>query len=313
MLLMLAVGAAQAQQRYELDAVGRWQAESTPAPDTPEGQLQAIRRQIAADEAAAAEQAATRWIEQYPEHEQLPEALLLRGDARAAQAHYYQSLYDYEHIALAYPASDQYHTALQREFEIARLFVNGTKRRFLGMRILPADGDGEELLIRIQERAPGSRLGERASLELADYYYRQREMTSAATAYELFLENYPDSDRAEWAMLRLIETNLMRFRGSRFDATGLIEAAQHLETYRQQFPAAADRIEADARLVRINESLARKALLTAQWYERRGEDVSAAHLYERVVRDYPETAAAEQALRRLEALPEAVRVGMRER
>lgn len=304
---LLSISPATAQQRYELQADGDWQAQAAPDPDSPAGRLQAIRRQLANGEPAAAEEAASQWIEQHPEHDLLAEARLVRGDARTAQGHYYDALYDYEYIALSFPGSDQFHTALQREYEIARLFVHGTRRHFLGLRILPAYGDGEELLIRIQERAPGSRLGERASLELANYYYREREMTSAAEAYQLFLENYPESDHAEWARLRLVETNLLRFKGPRFDATGLIEAAQHLETYREQYPAAADEMQADARMVRINESLAHKALLTAQWYQRRGETVSAAYLYNRLVRDYPETAAAGQALDRLDAIPEAVR------
>ncbi|HEX7009032.1 MAG TPA: outer membrane protein assembly factor BamD, partial [Phycisphaeraceae bacterium] len=68
------------------------------------------------------------------------------------------------------------------------------------------------------------------------------------------------------------------------------------------FPAAADRIGADALRVRINESLARKDYLTARWYERRGERVGAAHLYRRLVQDYPLTAAAKTAIERLDAL-----------
>ena len=301
---------AAAQERFELSD-GQWQRQEAPAPDSPAGELQSIRRTLAKGEAEAAETAASDWIEQYPNHPQMPEARLVRGDARAAQRHYYDALYDYEYIARAFPSSDQFHTALRREFEIARLFTQGVNRRFLGMRLLPAEDDGEELLIRIQERAPGTTIGAEAHLELADYYYRQREMSSAAEAYDLFMQNYPDSDQREWAMLRLIQANLARFKGPRFDSTGLIEASQRLKTYREQFPAAADRIGADALLVRINQSLAKKSLLTAHWYARRGRQVSAAYLYGRVVRDYPQTAVAGEALARLEQMPESVKTGFK--
>jgi len=299
---------AGAQQRFELSE-GGWQRQEAPAPDSPAGELQSIRRQLAKGNAAAAETAADAWIESHPDHPLMPEARLVRGDARTAQRHYYDALYEYEYIVRAYPASDQFHTALQREYQIARLFTRGMKRRFLGMRIIPADGDGEELLIRIQERAPGSDIGEKAHLELADYYYRQREMSSAAEAYDLFMQNYPESDQTEWAMLRLIQANLARFKGPRFDSTGLIEAAQRLKTYRDRFPAAADRMGADALLVRINQSLAEKSMLTADWYARRDRPVAAAYLYGRVVRDYPETAVAGQALARLRDMPDSVKQG----
>ncbi|MDP6061362.1 MAG: hypothetical protein QGH33_20805, partial [Pirellulaceae bacterium] len=47
-----------------------------------------------------------------------------------------------------------------------------------------------------------------------------------------------------------------------------------------------------------DESLALKALHTGRWSERRGERISAMYLYERIVRDHPQTAAAKQALQR---------------
>lgn len=307
--VMLATAPACGQQRYELSNAGDWIEQAAPDPDTPEGELQAVRQMLANDQARAAERAAAAWIRAYPEHPGQPEARLLRGDAKAARRHYYRALYDYEYIARVYPASEQFHTALQREYEIARLFTAGMRRRFLGMRILPAHSEGEELLIRIQERAPGTRLGERASLTLADHYYDHHHMRSAAEAYQLFVENYPESAQREWAMLQLIRANLARFQGPRFDATGLIEAAQRLQDYRDQFPAAADRIDADGLLVRINHSLAQKALLTGQWYERRNQWVSAAYTYSRVIEDYPETTMAREAIDRLERMPEAVRRG----
>lgn len=299
--MLLAPLPASAQERYQLEQ-GHWQPQPAPDPDSPEGKLQAIRKALAAEQASEAQDLAHQWIREYPNHPLLVEAYLLRGDAKTARRRYYEALFDYEQVIRFYPASEQFHTALEREYEIARLFIAGMNRHFLGLRILPAKDEGEELLIRIQERAPGSELGERASLTLADYYYDEGQMTSAAEAYDLFLVNYPPSQRREWAMLRLIQANLARFKGPEFDSTGLIEAAQRLKTYQDEFPAAADRIGADALRVRINESLARKDYLTARWYERRGERVGAAHLYRRLVQDYPLTAAAKTAIERLEAL-----------
>lgn len=300
--LLLSVGSvAPAQERYDLRA-GEWRAQEALPPDSPGGKLQTIRKLIAEEKGDAARKQATAWIKQYPNHPQLVEAHLLRGDAQCVRGRYYEALYDYEYVIRNYPASDEYRTALEREFEIARIFTGGLNRHFLGFRLLPADGEGEELYIRLQERAPGSDLGEKASLALSDYYFDQGQMDLAAEAYDLFLENYPQSEHREWSMLRLIQASLARFRGPQFDPTGLIEAAQRLRMYREEFPASADRIGADALLVRINESLALKDLTSAGWYEQRNKDVSAAFLYRRVVETYPQTAAAQRALARLEEL-----------
>jgi outer membrane assembly lipoprotein YfiO len=296
---------AAAQQRYELSDE-RWQVVEPPDPDSPKGRLQAIRKQLAEGEAKDAEKAATTWIETYPEHPLAVEAYLLRGDARAAQNNLYKALFDYEYLIRRYPASEQFHTALRREYEIARLYVNGKNRDFLGLPILPADGDGAEILIRIQERAPGSAIGEEAHLLLGDYYFNDGQMSSAAEAYSLFLENYPDSPNREFAMLRTVQASLARYKGPRYDQRGLIEAQQRLKLYAAEFPASAEQIGANALTVRIRESLAQRDLITARWYVQRGEDVSAALLLRRVITDYPDTAAAGEAVDELEALGQPV-------
>ena len=139
-------------------------------------------------------------------------------------------------------------------------------------------------------------------ITLGDFYFAQSQMKLASETYDLFLLNYPDSDRREWAMLRSIQASLARYQGPRFSQTGLIDARQRLQLYEAEFPAAAERIGAAALLTRIEESLALRDYTTARWYDRTGEDVSAATLYRRIVRDFPQTAAARRALERLEKI-----------
>jgi outer membrane assembly lipoprotein YfiO len=306
-----------AQPTYELGQEG-WQKQPMPAPDSPAGKLQRIRQLIVEEKPEQAEELARQWIEQYPTHQKMPEARLLLGDALVAQEQYYNSLYQYERLVRQYPGSDQFQTALKREYHIASRFTSGLNRLFLGLRLLPAEGEGEELLIRIQERAPGSRIGEKASMTLADYYFRKGDMENAATAYDLFLVNYPNSDRRQWAMQRLIEASLARFEGPDYDPTGLLEARQRLATFVNEYPAQAERLGADSLKVRINESLARHDLRAAQWFEGQGKDISAIVLYQRLIQQFPQTSAARTALDRVEALEtpmmdtEALDIGARD-
>lgn len=291
-----------AQQEYRLEN-NQWQAQTVHDPASPLGRLQAIRTALAEDRPSEAYRLADRWIDDHPNHPQLAQAHLLRGDAHTARRDYYDALFDYEVVLRRFPGSEEFNLALEREFEIARLYSMGVRRKLLGLRILTSYGEAEEIFIRIQERAPGSAIGEKASLELGEHYVRQGDMNNAATAYDMFLLNYPRSDRREFAMLRLIQANLATFKGPGFDATGLLEAAQRLRMYQAEFPAAAEKLGALGLLTRIEESLARKDLLAAKWYEIRDKPVSAAAGYRRVITDYPRTAAAQQALVALRGLP----------
>ncbi len=293
-LLAAAVTPASAQQRYRLDQ-GQWKQQTVVDPASPAGKLQAIRKALAQEQSANALDMVDAWIEANPEHPLLVEAHLLKGDAMVGQGEYFKSLFDYEYVARVYPASEQFAVALEREFEVAKLFASGKKRKWLGMRILSAWGEAEELLIRIQERLPGSALGEKASLALADFYFDRREMTSASAAYDLFLQNYPRSEHRERAMLRLIHASLATFQGPQFDPTGLIDAQERIRKYEQEYPASAEQLDTATLSVRIRELLALKNQQIGDWYARRGNQVSANYMYKRVTQEYPDTAAAQNA------------------
>lgn len=306
--LVMASHAAVAQETYELGKEG-FEKVAAPAPGTPAAELQEVRRLIAADKGSRAEKAAKKWIQKHRNHPMLPEAYLLMGDAKASRGHYYRALYDYEYLLRRYPESPQFHTALERELRIAETFAGGTRRRLWGMRIMPAGGEAEELLIRIQERAPAGRVAEVAGKELGDFYFKRANMPLAAEAYGLFLANYPESQWREHAMMRRVDANLATFKGPRFDATGLLEARRRLQDFQQVYPGPAEQKGADEILVRIDESLAQKALVAARWYDKQGRKISARFMYQRVIDDYPQSSAARSAAARLMAmkpLPTAV-------
>ena len=281
-------------------------ATDVPEPGTPAAELADARRLIAEDQSKQAEKQLTQWLKSHPEHPLRVEALLLRGDARLTQGEFYESLFDYEVIATYYPATEQFNVALRREFEVATRFTQGLKRKLWGARLISAGDDGAELLIRMQERVPGSELGERASLALSDYYFTDGQMTLASEAYDLFLLNYPRSEQRSLAMLRGVQASLARFSGPEFDATGLIDANERLRQFELEFPAAAERIGATGLRVRIRESLARRDLTSADWYQRTGKKVSAAVLYRRLLAEYPDTQAGAEAAQRLGDMGEAV-------
>jgi len=293
---------ALAQERLRLSESDEWTPATEVEPGSPEWQLDQIRRAIAEGQYERAEKLADTWLERHRDHPLEPEAFLLRGDSFMERGDYYESLFDYEFIARSFPGAEAFVTALQRELEIARLFASGTKRKLWGIRFVDASDEAQELLIRIQERLPGSTLAEEAGIALADFYFSRREMDLAATAYELFIESYPRSEQVSKARRRLIFAHLASFKGPEFDATGLYEARSLLRVFQATEPAAAQRAGADALLVRIDESDARKQLATARWYMRRGNMVSAEYTIRRLVRRYPTSVATVEAMRLMEEI-----------
>lgn len=300
--LSAAAATASAQETYTLGEDDTWTPTTSAEAGTPAERLAHARRALAHGEFERAAQLASTWIERFPRDPMLPDAYLVRADALLGQKEHYQALFDYEFIARGYPGSEAFVTSLQRELEIARLFASGTRRKLWGLRVIDASSEAEELLIRIQERMPGSRLAEEAGIELADFYFRRRDMSLAAEAYALFIENYPKSSQISKARRRLIYANLAAFKGPQFDAAGLREADARLAELQIVEPASAQDIGADAIRARIGESTAQKVLTTAKWYLAIGDVVSAEFTIRRLLKKHPRSAAAAEALQMMPSI-----------
>ncbi len=300
LLAALAAAPAAAQSNeFRLDGSGSWQQTDAPEPGTDEAVMAEARRLLAEENPAAAQKLLDAWIDEHErtDNPYLPEAYLLRGDALTARGEEFKALYDYEAIAKGFVSSSSYVKAIERELDIAVRYVNGLRRKFLGVRLLDAEDIGEELLIRVQERLPGSRLAERAGIELADYYFRERDMKLAVEAYGLFLENYPRSPYAPKAMQRRIYATIARFKGPSYNGAPLLDATVLVRRFASLYPAQAAASGLDeALLARLDESAGAEMLQTARWYLGQGDPVSARYILGRLLAQHPKTSAASAAL-----------------
>ncbi|MGQ0629180.1 MAG: outer membrane protein assembly factor BamD [Phycisphaerales bacterium] len=300
-----AVGTPLTRPTYTLgDAGTGWQQAEAPEPGSDGAVIADARRALAEERAGAAKSILDRFIEKNERGKSplLPQAYLLRADATSLAGDEFEALYDYETVIKTFAATPEFALAVERELEIAVRYVNGLERKLFGYRIVDASDIGEELLIRVQERMPGSRLAERAGIELADFYYREREMELASDAYDLFLINYPQSTYRSKAMQRRIYANIARFKGPAYDSKPLVDAAVLIARYQNQFPAQAAEAGLDeALLTRIDESGGQQMLISAKWYLTQSDPVSARYTMQRLLKRHPQTAAAAEAATILQA------------
>ncbi len=287
-----------AQNTLRLDADGNWvPAANEVDPSSDEGVMNRARKQLAENRPKGALALLDSWIKRNAAQDkpETAEALLRRGDAKLALKEEYDALYDYERVIKEYPGTPQFVTALERELEIGLMYLNGLRKKTWGLRIDSGVRIGEELLIRVQERAPGSQLAQRAAIELANYYYRVRDLRMAAEAYDIFLANFPTSEYRELAMERRVFANIGRYKGPRYDASGLIEAQYLVRDFASRYPKSAEQIGMnDALISRLDESAADQMFETAKWYFKRSDPISARYTMKRLLQKHPDTVAADE-------------------
>lgn len=294
----LASSAFAQSSEFKLDESRQWTGTQSPEPGSDAALVADARKRLAEDNPAAAQALLDPWIEanRRKGSPYLGDALLTRGDALLAQDREFLALYDYEEICKSHRESDVFTTAVERELDIAIRYAHGLRLRVFGVRWGDPEDILVELFLRISERLPRSQAAERAMIELADYYYREREMAQAKDVYVAYLESFPTGPNAVHARERRINCDIGRFKGPRYNAAALIDARVQIEQFERRYPAEAEAKGLNSGLAsRLDESMAAQLLDTAKWYAKVDDEPSARLTLRRLLRDHPLTLSAQRA------------------
>jgi outer membrane assembly lipoprotein YfiO len=301
-VLVLAGPAFCAPAQYEWKD-GQWVKAVPAAKGTPEGEVALMRQYVdeGKSKSADAVKLANAFIKERADSPYRQDMMLLAGEAEISRGHYFQAYEWYEKLLDQFHGGEYYERALLREFFVAEQFLAGKKRLTLAIFWVPAEDDGLDILRRIAEHVPGTDLAEKAMLRIGDYHFGRMEWPAAADAYDAYLQLFPRSYRAQYAMLQAATALYNSYRGSEYDDTALIEAQQRFTAFAQRYPAPAAKANVSFTLGQITLNLAAKRLETGRFYERTGHPQAAVYYYKSVQRDYADTpsgAAARDMLAR---------------
>ncbi len=293
-LLAMSTAVAQGQDRFEWKG-GKWVAQAKPAKGTPEGELELVRHHIEMAHPKKAVKVAKKYLGLYPDRSEYEEVCLLAGQAEIARGRYWQAFEWFEKQLTHYPAGKLSDQAMEHEFEIADAFLAGKKRIVLGFLRLGAEGEALEILSRIAEHSPGTRIAERALLRIAERHYQKQRWAEAVDSYDLFIELFPKSAKTPMAMFQAAQAQYELFQGAQFDDTPLLEAEQRFKILAESYPTAARNANVPMILQNIVDSRAEKLYRTALFYERTARKSPAVYYYRQVTARYPKTTWASDA------------------
>jgi outer membrane assembly lipoprotein YfiO len=288
---------------------GRWQMVQTPSTQPAEAaandpRLDEIEQIINQGRIKEARARMVRWLKANPNSPLRDRGLYLMAEAQYQYGDRMKAFYYLDELLDTYPESTLFYAALNKQYQIADAYLNGYKRRFLGIPFLGAEDEAIEMLFRIQQRSPGSELAEKSLLRTADYYYANSDFDLASDAYASYAKSYPRSPLIARVKLRQAFSNLAQFRGLKFDPTPVIDARTQLLDLQAQYPEVAQQENIPSLLDRIDATFAKKLYVTADFYKRTHQPKAAAYVFEYLVGAYPDSTEAPKAKAQLQRLPQ---------
>jgi len=195
------------------------------------------------------------------------------------------------------------------------------------------------------ENFPNDPLGRRALLRVADAYFAQRDpinLVEAQYKYRDFINRYPGSDRADYAMLQIAMVSYQQMERPDRDQQKTVEALEKFDEMLRAYPRSSLKPEAEARRQDVLDRLAKHEHIIARFYIKRksynaavlrlngiverypnyhdkdavffdlgtalaamGRKAEARLYFERVVSEFPKSDYAERARRKLDSLKTA--------
>lgn len=134
----------------------------------------------------------------------------------------------------------------------------------------------------VYENYPNDPLGRRSLLRIADTYYEQGgslNLVEAQYKYRDFINRYPGSEFADYAMLRIALVSHREMEGPERDQTKTREAVEKLREMIALYPDSEHRPEAEEKLREALDRLAKSEHLVARFYMNRKQwDASVSRL-----------------------------------
>ena len=142
----------------------------------------------------------------------------------------------------------------------------------------------------LYETYPNDPLGRRALLRVADTYFAQGDpvnLVEAQYKYRDFINRYPGSDRADYAMLQMAMVSYKQMEKPDRDQQKTREALDKFNDMIRAFPNSPLRPEADKRLQEATDRLAQHEHIIARFYIKRGSYAAALQRLNGLVDQYP--------------------------
>lgn len=143
----------------------------------------------------------------------------------------------------------------------------------------------------VYESFPNDPLGRRSLLRVADTFYSQGDPVSLVEAqykYRDFINRYPTSEQADYAMLQIAMCSFKQMEKPDRDQQRTREAVEKFDDMLRAYPRSALRPDAEARRQEALDRLAKHEHLVARFYIKRGSFTAAVQRLNFLLETYPQ-------------------------
>jgi outer membrane protein assembly factor BamD (BamD/ComL family) len=311
--IALSCGAGAAAETWRLKNTDQWEPVAS---DPQERYLHAIaelKELVKSGDAAEVKEALRQIKEEFPDRVGPDLDLFIDGELQYWKDHYGRALVKFEKMLKNYPGSEYAAAALQREFDMAKAYLEGRKKTVLGILKISGYEEGISIMEKVSDRAgldEPNGIGLRAAISVAEHFEAQEQYFEAYLKWSEIASYWESGPVGKRALYRMAEDNLLSYdkparrKRANYDASRLSTAKTYYARFLALYPEEAKEDQVPEKMKHIDEEFAYKQYAIGQFYRRTGKRQAANLYFDMVARTWPQTEAGTLAKEALEGNPD---------
>ena len=187
-------------------------------------------------------------------------------------------------------------------FKIGKLFLDGQKKKVLGVPLTSSMTRAQAMFEEILKRAPFSKWAPLAQFNVGQAYEKQAKYPEAIAAYQTVVTKYPADAIADDAQYQIGYVRQREAREGSFDRASAGKAREAFEDFVNRYPESEKVPQARENMKQLEGGATKGTLDIAKFYDKTKQFRAAVIYYNDVIKSQPGTPESEYAKNRIEAL-----------
>ena len=201
-----------------------------------------------------------------------------------------------------YPQGGDFDAVVEQMFKIAKLFLDGEKKKIMGVPVGSSMSRAQTMFETIVKSAPFSKYAALAQFNVGQALEKQGKYPEAIKAYQVVVNKYAGDAVADDALYQVGYVQLRNYREGSYNRADAAKAREAFEDFINRYPDSEKVPQAKENMKSLETGSAKSTLEIARYYDKTKQYRAAVIYYNDVIKSQPGSPESETAKTRIEEL-----------
>src|SRR5437870_5866923 len=241
-------------------------------------------------------------VKHHPKDTLAPGALYRSAQLQEQLHQFTPAAESFRELVERYPGSPHFEEAIEAQFRVGEIYLNGKKLKFLGIPLASALDRAVTIFANVVRTAPYGKYTARAQFDIGLAREKQGANDAALQAYQAVVDKFPNEPIAVDAQYQIGYIWFTAARTGTKDIAAVSNARTAFQDFLFHYPNSEKAAQARANLELLEHKETTSSYQVAKFYDKQKYYRAAVIYYNEVIRQQPGSAESEQAKKRIDQL-----------